>query len=116
MANKYQKHIACSYSYKLVCVDDKSSKPITFNFINSTIEESKYCRDPMKKYFNKETVMTKGDNESIKNTTKCWVCDDVYIDNYVKVRDHCHITGNTTYTTVLILPDKNMLLFLVTNV
>ena len=25
--NKYQKHIACSYGCKLVCVDDKSSKP-----------------------------------------------------------------------------------------
>ena len=25
--NKYQKHIACSYGYKLVCVDDKFSKP-----------------------------------------------------------------------------------------
>ena len=25
--NKYQKHIACSYEYKLVCIDGKSSKP-----------------------------------------------------------------------------------------
>ena len=25
--NKSQKHIACSYGYKLVCVDDKFSKP-----------------------------------------------------------------------------------------
>ena len=25
--NKYQKHIACSYDDKLVCVDDKLSKP-----------------------------------------------------------------------------------------
>ena len=26
--NKYQKHVACSYSYKLlVCVDDKFSNP-----------------------------------------------------------------------------------------
>ena len=25
--NKYQKHIACSYSYKVVCVYDKFSKP-----------------------------------------------------------------------------------------
>ena len=25
--NKYQKHIACSYRYKLVCVEDKFSKP-----------------------------------------------------------------------------------------
>ena len=23
--NKYQKHVACSYGYKLVCVDDKFS-------------------------------------------------------------------------------------------
>ena len=25
--NKYQKHIVCSYGYKLICVDDKFSKP-----------------------------------------------------------------------------------------
>ena len=25
--NKYQKYVACSYGYKLVCVDDKFSKP-----------------------------------------------------------------------------------------
>ena len=27
--NKYQKHVACSYGYKLVCVDDKFSKPFS---------------------------------------------------------------------------------------
>ena len=43
---KYQKHIARSYSHKLVCVDDKFSKPFkaylgeNANFINSIIEES----------------------------------------------------------------------------
>ena len=25
--NKYQKHVTCSYGYKLVCIDDKFSKP-----------------------------------------------------------------------------------------
>ena len=25
--NKYQKYVACSYGYKLVCDDDKLSKP-----------------------------------------------------------------------------------------
>ena len=25
--DKYQKHVACSCSYKLVCIDDKFSKP-----------------------------------------------------------------------------------------
>ena len=51
--SKYQKHIAFSYGYKLVCVDDKFSKPfktylgkdVVYNFISSMIEESKYCSD-----------------------------------------------------------------------
>ena len=41
--NKYQKHITCSYGYKLVCVDDKFSIPFksqldedaVYNFISS---------------------------------------------------------------------------------
>ena len=33
-----------------------------YNFINSMIEESKYCSDGMKKYFNKKLVMTKEDS------------------------------------------------------
>ena len=37
--------------------------------------------------------MTKEDNEDFKNSAKCWTCDNDYVDNDVKVRDHCHITG-----------------------
>ena len=37
--------------------------------------------------------MTKEDNEDFKNTTKCWIRDNDYVDNDVKVRDNCHITG-----------------------
>ena len=48
--NKYQKHVACSYGYKLVCVDDKFRKPFklylvedaVYNFISSIIEKSKF--------------------------------------------------------------------------
>ena len=58
---KYQKHVTSSYGYKLVCVDDKFSKPFqtnlaeddVYNFINNMIEESKYCSDVMKKHFSK---------------------------------------------------------------
>ena len=48
--NKYQKHVACSYCYELVCADDKFSQPFksyllgedaVCNFINSMIKESK---------------------------------------------------------------------------
>ena len=47
----------------------------------------------MEKHFNKELVMTKEDNEDFKSSTKCWICDNDYIDTDVKVRDHCHIFG-----------------------
>ena len=57
------------------------------------IEESKYCSDVMKKHFNKELVMTKEGSKDFENSTKCWICDNDYIDSDVKVRDHCHITG-----------------------
>ena len=46
----------------------------------------------MKKHLNKELLMTKGDNENFKNSSKCWICDNDYIVTDVKVRD-CHITG-----------------------
>ena len=98
---KYQKQVSFSYGYKLVCVDNNFSKPfklylgkdVVKNFINSMIEESKYCTNIMKKHFNKELVMTKKDDENFENSTKCWICDNVCIDDDVKVRDHCHITG-----------------------
>ena len=46
----------------------------------------------MKKYFSKELVINKEDNEDFQNSTKCWTCDKDYVDNNVKVRDHCNIT------------------------
>ena len=79
--NKYRKHVACSYGYKLVCVDDKFSKPfksylgkdVVYNSISSIIEESKYCSDVMKKHFNNELVMTKKDNEYFENSTEYYL-------------------------------------------
>ena len=47
----------------------------------------------MKKHFKKEIVLTKEDNEDFGNSTKCWICDNNYIDSDVKVRYHCHIIG-----------------------
>ena len=98
--NKYPKHVAYSYGYKLVCVDDKFSKPFklylgenaVYNFISSMIEESKYCSDVMKKYSNKKLVMTKKDHENFDNSTKFWICDNTYFVGDVKASDHCHIT------------------------
>ena len=86
-ANKY----ACSYGCKLVCVDDKFSKPFNtylgedavYNFSNNMMEESKYCSGVMKKHFDKELVKTKEDNEDFKSSTKCCICDNDHVDNAV---------------------------------
>ena len=39
-------------------------------------------------------MMTKRDNEYFENFIKYWICDNDYIEDDVKVRDHCHITRN----------------------
>ena len=49
LTNKYHKHIACSYGYKLLRVDDTFGKPFksylgevsVYNFINSMIKKNK---------------------------------------------------------------------------
>ena len=89
------------YGYKLVCVDDKFSKPFKsylgedaiYSFINSIIEESKFCTEIMKRHFNKTLVMTKEDNEDFENSNKCWIFDNVYVERDDKVGDCCYITG-----------------------
>ena len=48
--NKYKKHVAYSYGYKLVCLAVKSYLGEML-FIKSMIEESKCCTDLMKKPF-----------------------------------------------------------------
>ena len=47
----------------------------------------------MEKHFNEEHVMTKENVKGVKNSTKCFICDNKYVDGYVKLKDHYHITG-----------------------
>ena len=91
--NKYQKHVACSHRY----IDDKFSKVFksylskdaVYNFISSIIDESRYCGNVMKNHSNEELVMSKEDNEDFENSTKCRICDNDYVNNDFKERDHC---------------------------
>ena len=36
--------------------------------------------------------MSKEDSQDFKNSTKCWICDNDYVDNDVKIRDPCDNT------------------------
>ena len=60
-SKKYQDHIPCSFAYKLVCVDDKFTKPIVvfrgenaaYEFIKAILKEFEYCKKVMKKHCTK---------------------------------------------------------------
>ena len=98
----YQKHTDCGYGYKVVCCyDDKYTKPINiyrgekavYKFMEKMLEEVKYCKNIMKKEFNKQLITTDNDELSFKLELKCHICEESYKDKDIRVRDHCHITG-----------------------
>ena len=98
----YQTHEDCGYGYKLVCCyDDKYSKPVqiyrgenaVYEFMERMLGEVKYCKNIMKKEFNKPLKMTDDDELCFKLFDKCYICNNKYTDKDIRVRDHCHITG-----------------------
>ena len=99
----YQTHEDCGYGYKVVCCyEDKYSKPIqmyrgenvVYKFIEKMLGEVEYCEGIVKKRFNKKLKMTKNDELCFRPMDKCHICNKKYTDKDVRVRDHCHITGN----------------------
>ena len=98
----YQKHTDCGYGYKVVCCyDDKYSKPVQIHrgenavhkFMENMLEEVDWCKSIIKKHFNKPLEMTEENEIDFKKATKCHICDQQYTDKDIRVRDHCHITG-----------------------
>ena len=98
----YQRHTDWGYGYKVVCCyDDKYTKPIqlyrgekaVYKFMENILEEVKYCKRVMKKYFNKPLRMTEENEQEFKKAATCHICDKKYTEKDTRVRDHCHITG-----------------------
>ena len=54
---------------------------------------SKHCTDIMKKHSNKRTFSTITDIADFESSAKCWICDNVYVDD--DVWDNWHMTGKT---------------------
>ena len=99
--NKHQDHIPCSFAYKVVCVDNKFSKDIVLyrgknavlKFIKCIFKEYGYCRNVMKKHFNKNLIMTAEQNEEFEKSNICWIGGKLIDLSDNKTRNHCHITG-----------------------
>ena len=72
----------------LFYTDEKNA---IYKFIQSIFNEYSYCKNIMKKHFNKNLIMSIEEVEQFEKTEICWICNKL-IEND-KVRDHCHITG-----------------------
>ena len=62
-------------------------------FMEKMLEEVKYCKNIMKKEFNKPLKMTDNDELCFRLEEKGHICNKKYTDKDIRVRDHCHITG-----------------------
>ena len=98
----YQKHTDCGYGYKVVCCyDDKYTKPVqiyrgekaVYKFMENMLEEVKYCKQTIKRCFNKPLKMTAEDVYAFEKAKECHICNKQYTSEDIRVRDHCHITG-----------------------
>ena len=99
-SKKHQHHISCSFTYKLVSVDDKFTKSIVvfcgknaaYEFIKEILKECQYCKKVMEKQFNKNLIKSE-EEKQFQSSNTCWICEKLNDDEDEKVRDHCHVTG-----------------------
>ena len=71
---KYQDHIPCSFAYKVVCNDDRFTKPVVvyrgenaaYKFIKAILKDYKYCKKVMNKHFNKNLIMSEEEEHLFK--------------------------------------------------
>ena len=89
----------CGYGYKVVCVDSRYTKPTVIfrgqhaskHFFKALLSERAYIKDVLSRI--EPLNMTEMDELSFKSTTKCHICDQLFTDEIVKERDHCHVSG-----------------------
>ena len=98
---KYQDHIPCSFADKVVCIDNKFSKKVVlyrgkdvvYKFTKSILSKYNYCRNVIKKHFNKNLIMSTEEEERFQLSNICWICNKLFDVADNKVRDHCHVSG-----------------------
>ena len=98
---KYQDHVPCSFAYKVVCIDDKFSKPIVvfrgenaaYEFIKAILKEYEYCKKVMKKHFNKNLIISEEEVHLFQQSNSCWICEKLVDNDTEKVRNDSHVTG-----------------------
>ena len=83
---KYKDHIPGSFAFKLVCIDDRFSKPTiiyrgenaAYEFIKAIVEEHKHCTKIMKEYFHKNLIISEEEEHLFQKSNSCWICKKTY--------------------------------------
>ena len=87
------------------CFDDKYTKPVKIyrgeepvKFMEEMLNEVQYCEKIIKTKFKKPLKMSSEDlsseDEQHYNAAKeCHISGKIYTNNDIRVRDHCHVTG-----------------------
>ena len=92
--------LAAVLDCKLLRIEDQFSKSFksclsqdgVHKFITNMVTENKNSSNVIKQHFNKELTMIKKDDENVENSTKCWNCDNTFVEGDIKVRGNCHVT------------------------
>ena len=82
LQKKYQDHIPYSFAYKVVCIDDRFTKPIiiyrgenaAYEFIKAILKEYKYCKKIINKYFDKNLIMSEEEEHLFQKSNSCRIC------------------------------------------
>ena len=86
----YQKHVACSYSYKIVSsVIPDFNKPIVWYIRELQREAEKLCVEYI--YTPQEMKFTGDDEVCFESAQVCHICQRILVDVDDRVRDHCHV-------------------------
>ena len=96
--NNTKKHEPSSFCYYIKCFDDEIYKP---RLVSNTGEDAaqkfvEMLEEDIKIIANipeKKIIFGKEEKERFEKETKCWMCNEEFNDEDIKVRDHCHFTG-----------------------
>ena len=95
---QYQKHEPFSFCYYMKCFDDEVYKPKIVSYMGEDaaqkfVEMLEGDIREITSILYKKMIFRKEERERFGKETKCWICNEKFIINDVKVRDHCHFTG-----------------------
>ena len=89
-------HEACGFGYQVVRYDGQTEKPVIYrgkDVVERFLTHLECEVGNINNIFDhpKPLIMTEQNTEDHKNDTHCWICEQRI--KKIKVRDHCHFTG-----------------------